>query len=158
MAVSALATNALLSALQPRPDPRWWLGAGNGVLCFHRPRYHARTDPRRVARGCDARGLSDDTRERSFVPSPAAAAAAGGWQKDHAENLTGARGQGGLPLAATTSIRRSHCPVVTCSDRALTSPSLGPPPARASLFILNFGVNTVAYSNAGATLCPAIRR
>lgn len=108
--------------------------ARNGVLCFHRsrPRYHARTDPRRVARGCAReRGLSDDAwTQFCFKPRGRE-----GWQKDHAENPTGERGQRGT-FAATTSIRRSHCPAVTCSDHALTSPSLGPPPrARFAVYI-----------------------
>lgn len=42
-----------------------------------------------------------------------------------------------------------------CPNFAVPRPTRHP---TATLFILNSGVNTVAYSNAGATLCPAIRR
>jgi len=52
------------------------------------------------------------------------------------------------------------CPVRSRVSCALTPPlpSRGVRHPAATLFILNYGVNTAAYSNAGATLCPAIRR
>lgn len=54
-----------------------------------------------------------------------------------------------------TSISGSHCPPVTWPPSPSRNDALSQLP---SSFILNSEVNTVAYSNTGATLCPAIRR
>lgn len=95
-----------------------------GVLCFHRSRYHTRTDSRRVARGC-ARGRVKRRRVDAVLFQP-------GRSKTRVERgvrlAKGPRktrpGFAIAVLSTTTSIRRLHCPAVTCSDRALTLPPL----------------------------------
>lgn len=123
-----------------------------------RPRYHARTDSRRVARGC-TRGLSDD----AWTQFCFSAGSTGGreklrWQKGPPKIRPGFAGPSRDDVDKASALSGS----VTCSsDRTPNHPSRADAPGTTPLtllFILNSGVNTVAYSNAGATLCPAIRR
>lgn len=63
------------------------------------------------------------------------------------------------PRSATTSIRRMHCPARSRVSYWLhpQCPTLRSPSdaiSTTALFILNSGVNTIAYSNAGANPLP----
>lgn len=132
-------------------------------------------------RGCERtreraqRGLSDDDAWTQFCFSRVVRASLkrGGHGKRTTENPTGSgteeekkeeegrEGERGREVSATSRDDVDKALALSGGHVFRPCPNFAVPRTRhptVSLFILNSGVNTVAYSNAGATLCPAIRR